>query len=135
MLQVSERCWNIRLFHSWPPKNGFVQGIISLRGLKVAVINLKKKLEMKTAGYVLDACVLVLETKPAAGEKSIGILADSLQEVLELEPDRIEPASGPEFVKGIGKKDEKYFSIIDIDRILAPEEYETLDETEDETGR
>ena len=60
------------------------------------------------------------------GETSvIGALADSVQEVSEFQPEHIEPPPklgtqlNVEFIKGIGKQEEAFVIILDIDRIFS----------------
>jgi purine-binding chemotaxis protein CheW len=64
------------------------------------------------------------------GETAIaGTLADSVQEVMNLDPDHIEPAPkigtklNVEFIKGMGKQGEHFTIIIDIDKIFSNEEF------------
>ena len=58
----------------------------------------------------------------------IGALVDSVQEVFELEPDQIEPAPKigtqlkTEFIKGMGKKDDRFIIILNIDKVFSSEE-------------
>jgi len=58
----------------------------------------------------------------------IGALADSVEEVIDLDPDQIEPAPRigtrirTEFIKGMGKRDSQFIMILDIDRVFSAEE-------------
>jgi purine-binding chemotaxis protein CheW len=58
----------------------------------------------------------------------IGALADSVEEVIDLEPEQIEPAPKigtqirTDFIKGMGKRDSQFIMILDIDRIFSAEE-------------
>jgi purine-binding chemotaxis protein CheW len=58
----------------------------------------------------------------------LGALADSVQEVMDLEPEHIEPAPkigtrlNTEFIKGMGKRDNKFTIILDIDKIFSTDE-------------
>ena len=58
----------------------------------------------------------------------IGALADSVEEVIDLEPDQIEPAPKigtkirTDFIKGMGKRDTQFIMILDIDRVFSAEE-------------
>jgi purine-binding chemotaxis protein CheW len=58
----------------------------------------------------------------------IGALADSVEEVIDLEPDQIQPAPKigtqirTDFIKGMGKRDAQFIMILDIDRVFSAEE-------------
>jgi purine-binding chemotaxis protein CheW len=58
----------------------------------------------------------------------LGALADSVQEVLDLEPGSIAPAPRigtklrTEFIKGMGKRDEHFIIILDIDKVFSADE-------------
>ena len=63
------------------------------------------------------------------GEKvTLGTLADSVQEVINLDQEQIEPAPqigtriNTEFIRGIGKQDEQFIIILDTDRIFSEED-------------
>ena len=58
----------------------------------------------------------------------IGALTDSVEEVIDLEPDQIQPAPRigtqirTDFIKGMGKRDTQFIMILDIDRVFSAEE-------------
>ena len=58
----------------------------------------------------------------------IGALADSVEEVIDLEPDQIQPAPRigtqirTDFIKGMGRRDTQFIMILDIDRVFSAEE-------------
>ena len=58
----------------------------------------------------------------------IGALADSVEEVIDLEPDQIQPAPRigtqirTDFIKGMGKREAQFIMILDIDRVFSAEE-------------
>jgi purine-binding chemotaxis protein CheW len=68
----------------------------------------------------------------------LGCLADSVQEVLDLEPGEISapPKIGTklrtEFITGMGKRDDRFIMLLDIDRIFSAEELRAVDDRESE---
>ena len=54
--------------------------------------------------------------------------ADSVEEVIDLEPEQIQPAPRigtqirTDFIKGMGKRDTQFIMILDIDRVFSAEE-------------
>jgi purine-binding chemotaxis protein CheW len=76
----------------------------------------------------INTCIVVVEVSLDAENTVIGALVDSVQEVFELEPDQIEPAPklgnqlDTAFIKGMGKRDERFVIILDIDRVFSSDE-------------
>ncbi len=58
----------------------------------------------------------------------IGALADSVEEVIDLEPEQIQPAPRiglqirTDFIRGMGKRDTQFIMILDIDRVFSADE-------------
>ena len=111
-----------------PQTPEFMKGVINLRGSVVPVIDMRLKLGLADKEITVDTCIIVVEAL-FDGEKTVmGALVDSVREVFELEPDQIEPSPKigtqlkTEFIKGMGKKDDSFFIILDIDRVFSAEE-------------
>jgi purine-binding chemotaxis protein CheW len=71
------------------------------------------------------------------GETTVlGALADSVQEVMDLEPDHIEPAPkigtrlNTEFITGMGKRDSTFIIILDVDKIFSTDELALVQATQ-----
>jgi len=111
-----------------PQTPAFMCGVINLRGGVVPVVDLRLKLGMTKAEKTVNTCIIIVEVE-LDGEKTVlGALADSVQEVFEFEPDQIEPAPKigkrlkTEFIKGMGKRDDEFIIILDIDRVFSTDE-------------
>jgi purine-binding chemotaxis protein CheW len=111
-----------------PRTPDFMSGVINLRGNVVPVVDLRLCFEMSKTVKTVNTCVVVVEMMLDGEPTVIGALADSVEEVIDLEPDQIEPAPkiGTEirtdFIKGMGKRDSQFIMILDIDRIFSAEE-------------
>ncbi|HAM53443.1 MAG TPA: chemotaxis protein CheW [Nitrospiraceae bacterium] len=106
----------------------FMRGVINLRGSVVPVVDLRLKFGMSKTEKTVNTCIIIVEVT-VDGEKIIlGTLADSVQEVLDIEADHIEPAPKigtrlkTEFIKGMGKRDVHFIIILDIDKIFSTDE-------------
>lgn len=114
----------------------YMRGVINLRGSVVPVIDLRLKFGMSKTENKLDTCVIVLEIRLDEETIILGALADSVQEVFELEPDQIDPAPRfgtrfkTDFLKGMGKRDEKFIMILDIDKVFSSEELMLVQDVE-----
>ena len=113
----------------------YMRGVLNLRGSVVPVIDLRLKFGMSKTENSKNTCIIVLEIKLDDEVLIWGALADAVQEVFEFEPEQIDPAPKfgtkfkTDFLKGIGKRDEKFIMILDIDRVFTSEEFISVKDT------
>jgi purine-binding chemotaxis protein CheW len=113
----------------------FLRGVINLRGNVVPVIDFRLKLGMSAIQRTVDTCIVIVEILIDGELTQMGALADSVKEVIDLDPSQISPPPklgtklNNEFIKGMGKQDEKFLIILDIDRVLSCDEWEMLQRT------
>jgi len=106
----------------------FMRGVINLRGSVVPVVDLRLKFGMAKTEKTVNTCIIITEVTVDGETTVLGALADSVQEVLDLASDHIEPAPRigtklkTEFIKGMGKQNDRFVIILDIDRIFSAEE-------------
>ena len=106
----------------------FMRGVINVRGSVVPVIDLRLKFGMPKTENTLDTRIIVMELSIDGETLILGALADSVHEVLELAPQQIEPPPRmgmrwrAEFIKGIGKQDDQFLILLDIDRVFSSDE-------------
>ncbi|HEY1810042.1 MAG TPA: chemotaxis protein CheW [Acidobacteriaceae bacterium] len=106
----------------------FMAGVINLRGSVVPVVDLRLCLAMEKTENTRNTCIVVVEVILDQEVVVLGALADSVEEVIDLEPEQIEPAPHigthlrTEFIRGIGKRDGQFIMILDIDRVFSAEE-------------
>lgn len=99
----------------------FVKGVINLRGKVIPVIDLREKFNMLAVKATEETCIIVLEVKNTL----MGILVDSVSEVIDIDVDAIEEAPdfgknvSTDFITGIGKVKGKVVMLLDIRRVLA----------------
>jgi len=111
----------------------FVQGVIDLRGKVIPVVNLRLKFGMEATDYTERTCIIVVETEGRAGTFMIGIVADSVSEVLNIKTEHIEntPAFNTkldtDYILGIAKMDGETKILLDIDRVLSSAEIAFLE--------
>ena len=106
----------------------FMAGVINLRGSVVPVVDLRLCFEMSKTENTRNTCIVVVEVLLDNEPTVIGALTDSVEEVIDLEPDQIQPAPRigtqirTDFIKGMGKRDTQFIMILDIDRVFSAEE-------------
>ncbi|MBI2413768.1 MAG: chemotaxis protein CheW [Deltaproteobacteria bacterium] len=111
-----------------PRTPDFMRGVINLRGSVVPVVDMRLKFNMSRTEQTVNTCIIIAEINLDGDKLVLGALADSVQEVIELEPGQIEPAPrigtrlNTEFIKGMGKRDDQFIIILEIDRIFSTEE-------------
>jgi purine-binding chemotaxis protein CheW len=113
----------------------FMRGIINLRGSGIPVIDLHNKFRLHPITVTKETAIIVMETTFTAGNRPIvfGALADNVQEVVEFEDAILEntPRFGnripADYLKGMGKRDDEFIAVLDIDRIFSAEEARTLE--------
>jgi purine-binding chemotaxis protein CheW len=108
-----------------PKTPDYMRGVINLRGSVVPVLDMRLKFGMTLTKKTVNTCIIVVEVYYEGETIVIGALVDSVDEVFELEPDQIEPAPKigiqlrTEFIKGMGKKDERFIIILDMDSVFS----------------
>ncbi len=111
-----------------PRMPDFLRGVINLRGNVVPVIDLRLKLGMNATEKNLDTCIVIAEIMIDGELTLVGALADSVKEVISLEAARISPPPRlgtklkSRFIRGMGKLDEGFLIILDIDKVLSEDE-------------
>ena len=111
-----------------PGMPDFMRGVINVRGSVVPVMDLRTKFGLSETENKTDTRIIVMELSMDDEIMVLGALADSVHEVAELEPEQIEkpPKIGArwrtEFIRGIGKQDEQFIIILDIDRVFSADE-------------
>jgi len=103
----------------------FMRGVINLRGNVVPVVDMRLKFGMTKTEKTVNTCIIIVEIALDGDTTVLGALADSVQEVVDLEAGQIEPPPKigtrlrTEFIRGMGKRDEHFIIILDIDRVFS----------------
>jgi len=101
-----------------------VKGVINLRGKVIPVIDTRTKFGMPEKETTPETCIIVVDV----GGKSIGLLVDTVKEVMDIREDQIEapPSFGTgtdtDFVRGLGKIGNQVRILLDIDRVAGDDE-------------
>jgi purine-binding chemotaxis protein CheW len=112
----------------------FMRGVINLRGSVVPVVDLRLKFGMSKTENSVNTCVIITEVTVDGDTIVLGALSDSVQEVLDLEQGSIAPAPKigtklrTDFIKGMGKRDDRFIIILDIDKVFSADELALVQE-------
>jgi len=105
-----------------------IRGVLNLRGRVVPVLDLAEKLGLPKAEPNRFTCILMVEVAFEGDPMLIGMIIDAVSEVIDLLPADIEPPPPfgskirLDYLYGIGKVGQKLVLLLDIDRILSPEQ-------------
>jgi purine-binding chemotaxis protein CheW len=127
ILQVTDiiECGVVTRVPGTPP---WIRGVHNLRGAVVPVIDLAIKFGLPPTEVARQTCVIILEIRVDDEILIMGVMADSVHQVVELGPGQIQaaPAFGPrvrvDCVLGMAATNGKFIVLLDIDRILASDE-------------
>ncbi len=121
-----------------PQLPDYVKGVINLRGKIIPVLELRSKFALPSVEYTEATCVIVVEVSEddEAEHFQMGVIVDSVSEVLDIARDDIEPAPkfgdglSTEYILGMGKVSdgdrEKVVLLLDIDKVLTETEMESI---------
>ncbi len=115
-----------------PGAPDYMRGVVNVRGTAVPVMDLRMKFGLGQVEKTVNTRVVIVEIAKNDSTSVVGALADSVKEVLELEPEAIDPppsmgaAVRTDFVRGIGKHGGRFLLILDVDKIFASEDIQDV---------
>jgi len=116
-----------------PQTPDFVKGVINLRGKVIPVMDLRLRFGIEAIEYTERTCIIVVEIEGESGTVLIGIVVDSVSEVLNIKGEEIEdtPTFGTklntDYILGMAKMEGGVKILLDIDRVLSREDISTLE--------
>ena len=111
-----------------PQAPEYMLGVINLRGSVLPLIDTRIKFGIKVTEFTTNTCIIVTEITQDGKLIHIGALVDSVQEVLEIEPDQILDAPNigskfkSEFINGMYKTGESFIMLLNMDSIFTSDE-------------
>ncbi len=118
---------------SVPQTPDFVKGVINLRGKVIPVTDLRRRFGMEEMEHDDRTCIIVVEIEGQNGDVEVGIIVDSVSEVLNIKGEEIEdtPAFGTqldtEYILGMAKVEGNLKILLDIDKIMSNKEMTLLE--------
>jgi len=108
-----------------PNSEPFVNGLINVRGKVVPLADLRLKFGMEQKPATIDTRIIVIEVMIDGAPAIVGIRADKVYEITQVAASALEqtPRIGmswrPEYIRCIGKRDDDFIVVLDIERIFA----------------
>ena len=115
-----------------PMMPAFIRGIINLRGRVVPVINLLARFGKPSSEVTKRTCIVIIEAGAEDERQDIGMVVDSVSEVLDIPASEIEPAPSfgakirSDFISGMGKVGGKFVVMLSVNKVLSVEEMSML---------
>mgnify|MGYP001581901335 CR=1 FL=1 len=112
-----------------PDAPEFVEGVINLRGKIVPVVDMRKRLGVKSSEHSRASRVLILDMEKGV----VGLIVDSASEILKISDEAIEPppelvsSIGGDYITGVGKLNDKLIVMLDLQRLMSADEIKRLD--------
>ncbi|MBQ1783382.1 MAG: chemotaxis protein CheW [Gammaproteobacteria bacterium] len=111
-----------------PGAPGYVLGIINLRGNVVTVIDTRSRFGLPPSEVTENSRIVIIE----AEKQVIGIMVDSVAEVVYLRSSEIESApnvgteESAKFIQGVCNRGEELLILVDLNKLLSDEEWDEL---------
>lgn len=110
-----------------PRTPNFVKGVFNLRGKVIPVVDLRLKFGLMEQEYDERTCIIVLETMGAGGPLQMGVIVDSVSEVMNIsavdieEPPSFGSAVDTDYILAMAKIDDGVKMLLDIDKVVGKE--------------
>ena len=115
-----------------PTAPAYMRGVINVRGNAIPVVDLRMKFGLPVTPETMHTRIIVMELMNEGETLVIGGLADSVHEVVELEPeDIVEPPSmamawQTDLILGMGRRNDQFILILDIDKVFMTDEVNSM---------
>lgn len=114
-----------------PQAPEFIEGVINLRGQIIGVMDLAKRFGLKAQTKTEKSRIVVVEIK----ENTVGLIVDEVPEVLRIAEEQIGPTPEviqsqvhSEFIRGVGKLEDRLIILLGAEKILSQEEAKKMSE-------
>jgi purine-binding chemotaxis protein CheW len=111
-----------------PTAPAYMRGVVNVRGQAIPVVDLRLRFGLPSTVDTLNTRVIVMELNIDGETAVVGGLADSVHEVIELEPGNINPPPRiamrwrTDFILGMGKRGDDFIIILDVNAVFSSEE-------------
>ncbi len=118
-----------------PRSPEFMQGVINLRGSVVPVVDLRLQFGMPAVVQTVDTCIIIIEVNIEGTSTVLGALADSVQEVINLKPEQLEPAPSfgirvnNDFIQHMGKLEDRFVIVLNMNKVFSNEQINKVGQT------
>lgn len=118
-----------------PMMPGFIRGVINLRGAVVPVIDLSVRFSRPPVEVGRRTCIIIIEIDNGTKRQDIGVVVDSVSEVMDIPANMIEPPPSfgalirTDFIQGMGKVEDNFVIILSVHNVLSVDEMAQLSQS------
>ena len=126
---------DLTLITKVPTAPAYMRGVVNVRGNAIPVVDLRQRFGLPSTAETVNTRILVLELQIDGEQAVLGGIADSVHEVIELEPSQIAPPPTiamrwrSEFIQGMGKRGDEFIIVLDINAVFASDAQALVAET------
>jgi len=113
----------------------YMRGVVNVRGSAIPVVDLRRRFGLPPTAETVNTRILVLELEIEGESAVLGGIADSVNEVIELDPAQINPPPTiamrwrSEFIQGMGKYGDRFIIVLDINAVFSVAELTSIQST------
>jgi purine-binding chemotaxis protein CheW len=117
-----------------PTAPDYMRGVVNVRGKAIPVVDLRLRFGLPKAPDTVHSRIVVMELELDGEATVLGGIADSVHEVIELEPaaindpPRIAMRWRTEFIQGMGRRGDEFIIILDVNAVFSSEEVAVVNE-------
>lgn len=111
-----------------PQSTPYMRGVVNLRGNAVPVLDIKMKFGLDRTEQTINTRIIIMELAHGGKELLMGVLADTVKEVLEIDDSEIDPsprmgaAVRADYIVGVAKKKDRFILLLDMLKVLNTED-------------
>lgn len=121
-----------------PTAPEYMRGVVNVRGQGIPVVDLRLRFGLPRTEDTLHTRVIVMELDINGEAAVLGGIADSVHEVIDLEPGNINPPPRiatrwrTDFIQGMGKRGDDFIIILDVNAVFSSEELAIVNDVQSE---
>jgi purine-binding chemotaxis protein CheW len=118
-----------------PTAPEYMRGVVNVRGQAIPVVDLRLRFGLPPSADTVNSRIIVMELSIDGESAVLGGIADSVHEVIEIEPGNINPPPRiamrwrTEFIQGMGKRGNDFIIILDVNAVFSSEEVALISES------
>ena len=109
----------------------FIKGVINLRGVIVPIVDMRIKFRVGEPTYHEFTVVIIMNVL----EKVIGMVVDTVSDVVALSPEQIRPAPvlgaalDTDYITGLGTQNDQMLILVDIEKLISSDDMQLIEHT------
>lgn len=111
-----------------PTAPAYMRGVVNVRGQATPAVDLRLRFGLRPVADTVNSRIIVMELQLDGEATVLGGIADSVHEVIELDPGNVNPPPRiamrwrSEFIQGLGKRGDDFIIILDMAGVFSSEE-------------